>query len=77
MAERLASMGVRRVFIGGVATEYCVFNTVKDALRAGLNVFVLKDAVRAVDVTPGDGQTALLQMERLGAVLFESGDIPR
>lgn len=75
MAERIAFMGIRRVFIGGIATEYCVFNTVKDALQAGLKVFVFKDAVRAVNANPGDGQAAIAQMKRLGAVLIETGDV--
>ena len=67
LAERLRELGVRRIYVGGLATDYCVLNTVRDALREGFDVIVLRDAVRAVDVQPGDGERALAEMERLGA----------
>lgn len=67
LAERLAAAGVRRVFIGGLATDYCVLATVRDALAAGFDVVVLRDAVRAVDIAPGDGDRALETMRELGA----------
>jgi nicotinamidase/pyrazinamidase len=65
--ELLRSLHIRRVFIGGVATEYCVFHTVKDALKLQYATFVLEDAVRAIDRQPGDGQRALQKMMQLGA----------
>jgi nicotinamidase/pyrazinamidase len=65
--ELLRSLHIRRVFIGGVATEYCVFNTVQDALRLQYATFVLEDAVRAIDRQSGDGQRALQEMMHLGA----------
>jgi nicotinamidase/pyrazinamidase len=58
---------VRRVFVGGLATDYCVLNTVKDARRLGYEVVLLRDAIRAVDVNPGDGDRAQKEMQRLGA----------
>lgn len=58
---------VRRVFVGGLATDYCVLNTVKDARRLGYEVVLLRDAIRAVDVNPGDGDRAQDEMQRLGA----------
>ncbi len=61
----LRSSGIRRLFIGGVATEYCVLNTVRDALRYRYSTFVLEDAVRAISVP--DGLDALEEMARLGA----------
>jgi nicotinamidase/pyrazinamidase len=67
LAERLARAGVRRVFVGGLATDYCVLNTVLDARRLGLEAIVLEDAVRAVDVQPGDGERALAAMLAAGA----------
>ena len=66
--ERLRRTGVRRVFVGGLATDYCVLNTVKDALALGYRAVVLLDAVRAVNVKPTDGEDALAQMRTLGAV---------
>lgn len=67
LAERLRERSVRRVFVGGLATDYCVLNTVLDALKAGFEAWVIKDAVRAVDVQPGDGERALERMRQAGA----------
>ena len=66
-ASLLATRGIRRLFVGGLATDYCVKATVLDALRAGLAVVVLQDAVRAVDVQPGDGGRALAELAAAGA----------
>jgi nicotinamidase/pyrazinamidase len=65
--SRLREAGIRRLFIGGIATDYCVLNTVRDARRLGYEVMLLTDAIRAVDVQPGDGQRAEAEMARLGA----------
>jgi nicotinamidase/pyrazinamidase len=51
----------------GLATDYCVLNTARDALAAGLAVTVDRSATRAVDATPGDGERALTELELLGA----------
>jgi nicotinamidase/pyrazinamidase len=67
LAERLREDGVRRLFIGGLATDYCVRWTVQDALAYGYEVVVLRDAVRAVEVRPGDGARALRAIQRRGA----------
>jgi len=69
LAQQLARRGVRRVYVGGLATDYCVLNTVLDARAAGLEVVVLRDAVRAVDVAAGDGERAIAKMEQAGARL--------
>ena len=69
LAQQLARRGVRRVYVGGLATDYCVLNTVLDARAAGLEVVVLGDAVRAVELTPGDGERAMAKMEQAGARL--------
>jgi nicotinamidase/pyrazinamidase len=65
---RLRAAGARRLFIGGLATDYCVRATVKDALELGYAVFLLVDAIRAVNVRPDDGRRAEEEMSRLGAV---------
>jgi len=65
--SRLRAAGIHRLFIGGLATDYCVLNTVRDARKLGYEVFVLADAIRAVDVQPGDGQRAEEEMTGLGA----------
>jgi nicotinamidase/pyrazinamidase len=65
--SHLREAGIRRLFIGGLTTDYCVLNTVRDARRLGYEVFVLADAIRAVDVRAGDGQRAETEMVSLGA----------
>lgn len=64
---RLRARGIKRLFVGGLATDYCVLNTVKDARQHGYEVYLLTDAIRAVNVKPGDGQRAEEEMQRLGA----------
>ena len=68
LERRLCGSGLRRLFLGGLATDYCVLNTVKDALARGFGVFLLRDAIRAVNVKPDDGDNAEGEMLRLGAV---------
>jgi nicotinamidase/pyrazinamidase len=63
----LRQAGVGRLFIGGLATDYCVLNTVLDALALGYQTLLLQDAIRAVEVQSGDGQRALAQMLQQGA----------
>jgi nicotinamidase/pyrazinamidase len=67
LERRLRHDGIRRLFIGGLATDYCVRWTVQDALTQGYEVVVLRDAVRPVDVRPGDGARALRAVRRRGA----------
>jgi nicotinamidase/pyrazinamidase len=64
----LREAGVRRLFVGGLATDYCVINTVRDALDRGYTVFLLTDGIRAVNLQPDDGRKAEDEMVRLGAV---------
>ncbi|WP_126446595.1 isochorismatase family protein [Sulfuricystis multivorans] len=67
---RLHARGIRRLFVGGLATDYCVKNTVLDALRLGYAMRLLTDAIRAVDVRAGDGERALAEMAAAGAELW-------
>jgi nicotinamidase/pyrazinamidase len=68
LEDRLRGASVECLYIGGLATDYCVLNTVKDALRKGFKVMLLMDAIRAVNVGPADGLNAEKEMLRLGAV---------
>jgi nicotinamidase/pyrazinamidase len=65
----LAAREITKLYVGGLATDYCVLQTVLDARKAGLDVVVLEDAIRAVNVQPGDGERALAQMREAGAVV--------
>ena len=65
----LVDHGIRKLYVGGLATDYCVKATVLDALKAGLEVVVVADGVRAVNVEPGDGDRAIEEMRRAGATI--------
>jgi len=65
----LTEHGVEAVTVVGLATDYCVKNTALDALRAGLAVTIAADAVRGVDVEPGDSERAFAELRAAGAVI--------
>ena len=73
--DDLRARGVTHLVVGGLATDYCVRNNVLDALRHGLAVLLVEDAIRAVDVAPGDGQRALDEMRAAGAEVLHSSSI--
>ncbi len=75
LAEQLHAIGVKRIFVGGLATDYCVLNTVNDALANGFDVVLLTHAIRAVDVNPGDGDRAIKSMLERGAKIHD-GSVP-
>lgn len=70
--NQLRDLKVTRLFVGGLATDYCVLNTVKDALLLGYAVFLLEDAVRAVNVHRDDGRRTVEEMRRLGAIPIDA-----
>ena len=72
LAQRLHSRGVRRVFVAGLATDYCVKATAIEAVANGFEAYVLTDAIRPVEVEPGDGERALTAMTDAGARLITS-----
>lgn len=74
--QELRKVEARRLLVGGLATDYCVLNTVLDGLELGYAVLLLKEGIRAVDVHPGDGKRAVEDMIRRGAVLFDMGPQP-
>lgn len=67
LGEELRKGGVKRVFIGGLATDYCVKNTVLDTPKFGFEVVLLTDAIRGINVRPDDGEKAVEEMVRRGA----------
>ena len=64
LADWLRSRRVRRLFIGGLATDYCVKSTALDALDEGFDVVLLEDAVRAIDETAGRETLTMLRGRR-------------
>lgn len=67
----LRGLKVRRVFIGGLATDYCVHDTAMDARKYGFEVVLLADAIAAVNAQPGDATRAIRTMLEQGVTLFE------
>lgn len=65
--SELEKLGVKRLFVAGVATDYCVVNTVLDAQRLGYETVVLTDATLGIDVKPGDVDRAFEAMQKSGA----------
>lgn len=70
LAGRLRDQAVEEVWVGGLATDYCVKNTVLDALSKGFKVKALANAMRPVELKPGDGERALEEMQRAGAEII-------
>ena len=66
LADLLRRDGIERIFVGGLATDYCVKHTVLDGLTQGFKVVLLADAVRAVNLGPNDGAVAIDEMIRAG-----------
>lgn len=74
LAELLRGLGVTRIFVGGLATDYCVKQTALDGLRRGFKVVVLDDAIRGVDLQPNDSANAVAEVRAAGAALIASID---
>jgi nicotinamidase/pyrazinamidase len=72
LADRLRTQGVQRVFIAGLATDYCVKATAIEAVGHGFDTYVLVDAIRPVELEPGDGERALRAMGQAGVHLITS-----
>jgi nicotinamidase/pyrazinamidase len=72
LADDLRGRGIGELFVGGIATDYCVKESVMDALKQGFRVTVLADAVTGIDVKPGDAQRALDVMRGAGAQIATS-----
>jgi len=66
LAEQLKERGIARVFVGGLATDYCVKNTALDAVRHGFDAVVVLDACRGIDIPSGTVEAALAEMRQRG-----------
>ena len=74
LAELLRRVGAERIFVGGLATDYCVKQTVLDGIKLGFEVVLLKDSIRGVDLAPGDSTRALEAMLQAGAGAIDRVD---
>ncbi len=75
LAQQLRERGVERVAVCGLATDYCVRASTLDARGEGFDVTVVEDAIRPVEVEPGDGERAIDQMKAAGAKLATSDQL--
>ncbi|MEK6278660.1 MAG: nicotinamidase [Actinomycetota bacterium] len=75
LAQQLRERGVEEVAVCGLATDYCVRASAIDACREGFDVTLVSDAVRAVEVDPGDGERAVEEMRAAGAKVATSEQI--
>jgi nicotinamidase/pyrazinamidase len=75
LEERLNAASLTRLFIGGLATDGCVLNTVVDALGIGFETYVILDAIGELDNEPGDGLRALHLMQVSGAMTATTGEL--
>ena len=73
--EVLRGCDVTRLYVAGLATDYCVRATVLDGVRLGYQVYVCTDGVCAVNVDPQDGEKALREMESAGVHLVTSAEV--
>ncbi len=76
LAEYLQSAGVTDLYFLGLATNFCVAASTRDALGLGFNVSVLVDGCRGIDVPPQDCAAALADLRERGARLLKSEDLP-
>jgi nicotinamidase/pyrazinamidase len=75
LEDLLRERGVDEVAVVGLATDYCVRASTIDAAKLGFDTTVITDAIRAVDVNPGDGERALEEMKEAGAKLATSEQV--
>jgi len=78
LAAQLRDQGVKELVVGGLATDYCVKETVLAGIKEGFKVKAVENAMRAVDLQPGDGERAIQQMREAGAenVNTDNPDLP-
>ncbi len=76
LANELRKLGTKRLFIGGLATDYCVVSTALDARKLGFEVVVLMDATLGINVQPGDVDRAVETMLKVGAKQATIADFP-
>jgi len=72
LGDFLKSLGIEKVFVTGLAADYCVKFTVLDALDLGFKTYLLTDATKGVNISPNDTIDAFKEMENKGAILIQS-----
>jgi nicotinamidase/pyrazinamidase len=75
LGEWLSERGVRGVYVMGLATDYCVKFTALDARKLGLDVTLIEDGCRGVELQPGDVGRAVDEMRSAGVRVIQSADV--
>ncbi len=75
LKTRLCYRSIQKVFVGGLATDYCVRNTVLDSLKHRFETCLLLDAVRGVNLQPDDSKKAISEMRSAGAITITLSDL--
>lgn len=71
----LYSLGIQRVLVCGLATDYCVKATALDARRVGFKVVIVEDAIKGIDANPGDIDKAKTQMRDAGCMFVQTYEL--
>ncbi|MBI4352523.1 MAG: bifunctional nicotinamidase/pyrazinamidase, partial [Candidatus Omnitrophica bacterium] len=74
LGDYLKAQGVTDVYVAGLATDYCVKFTALDAVRLGFKTYLVEDACRGVNLSPGDVQKAVEEMKTSGVHVVRSED---
>jgi nicotinamidase/pyrazinamidase len=77
LAAQLREQGVKELVVGGLATDYCVKETVLAGLKEGFKVKAVENAMRPVDLQPGDGERAIEEMRTAGAEIVNTNNTDR
>ncbi len=75
LKEILEAKQVAEIFLGGLATDYCVRCSALDAANQGYQTHVMLDACRAVNLKPDDAAKAVEEMRRAGVLITSTADV--
>lgn len=75
LEEYLKEKKAKKIYIAGLATDYCVKFSVIDALHLGFETYVIVDACQGIDLQPDDCKKAFEEMQDAGAILTTSKEV--
>jgi nicotinamidase/pyrazinamidase len=71
----LRGLAIGKVFVCGLATDYCVLFTAIDAVKTGFDTYLVEDAVQGVDYPAGNIEKAVSRMKSLGITMIPGGEL--
>jgi nicotinamidase/pyrazinamidase len=77
LADYLKKNKIKKIFIAGLTTEYCVKYSAIDAISLGFDVYVIADACRGVNLHPNDAKNSLKAMEQAGSIVISSDEVEK